>query len=271
VAAFPHFVQELIPRPASGAGDRPAFIFILDDTENISGARGVAALIKGLAEHLLRASLPNTMFLVTATPDGIERLSAQCASFTGLFGVLTLNTLSGDSVSELVTRTALEGHPPKCFTDEALNLISELSAGYPGFVQMIASTAYDLCRGPLVDTGTIRKSLVGNRFIKGALASLADRHFRHLIDLQPIYMSILNALDSAEGPVRSGDIRKSLPELKNLGPYLRTLMRRSIVRKVGSPGSPRYKIAAPIVSLWLHLNRVLTRGKCSLTAKCLLR
>lgn len=259
VCAFPSVLTRLIAKflaAGQGKGKR-GLLLILDQTENFARVRGAASLVKAMVEVLCREGLDSLMLLMTATPDDVERLNAQNASFASSFSTIKLGPLEADEVAELLSTTCRLGRPSKAFTEEAMECIATLSMGYPGFVQQLGSCAFHLCRGPLIDLKTVKKSLYGTKMVKGALAAVADKHFRHLIDLEPVYSKILGAIDGADDPMTSGEIRRRIPGIRNLGPYLRVLMQRSTIRKLGPPSNPRYKIAAPIVSLWLHLQRTL--------------
>ena len=263
VAAFPAALADLFSSQSAGLGPTRAFILILDQTENLSSIAGSASLIKALVEHLRAERTLNVALIMTATDEALERFCQQDPSFASLFCVASMRGLSTDGILELLDRTASSGHPPKAFTDDAKELIARLCAGFPGFAQQIGYTAFAICRAPLIDKAAVLNALTGTKLVKGALASLADKHFRSLLDLKPIYAKILEAIDNARSPLKPHAISEALGEAKNLGPYLRTLTARNIIRRTGPSASPGYEIAAPVVSLWLHLQRLLPQATLS--------
>jgi len=258
VSSFPNLLGDVLSASDVECGHDRVFLLILDDVRNAARTSGFASLLKALIELIGKRDHPKLVLLMTANPADFEMLCSEDDSFATMFRTIRLGPLSGLEVAELLSLTARHGRPSKAFTDDAIDLIKRLSAGYPGFVQLIGHAAFELCPGPLIDVSVARRALLGTRRVKGALASVADKHFRHLLDLEPIYARILDVIDRANCPLSSADIRKNVPRIKNLGPYLRKLMNRSAIRKLGPCSRPRYAIAAPVVSLWLHLQRVRT-------------
>jgi len=257
ISSFPHVFGDFLSAADGGCDEHHVFFLILDEVRNIARIDGVASLLKAFIELMSREQRSRLVLLMTANPADVEMLCSQDDSFASMFRSIRLGPLTGSEVAELLTMTARHGRPSKAFTDDAIGLIASLSAGYPGFVQQIGHVAFELSMGPLIDVCVVKKALFGTRRTKGALASVADKHFRHLLDLRPVYARLLDVIDRANCPLTSADIRKAVPKIKNLGPYLRKLMNRSAIRKLGPRSRPRYAIAAPIVSLWLHLQRVL--------------
>jgi len=257
VSSFPHVFADVLSASNGGCDEHHVFLLILDEVRNIARISGVALLLKALIELLSKEHPSKAVLLMTANPADVEMLCSQDDSFASMFTSIRLGLLTGLEVAELLTLTPRCGRPSKVFTDDAIDLIATLSAGYPGFVQQIGQAAFELCPGPLIDVSVVKRALYGTRCTKGALASVADKHFRHLLDLEPVYARILDVIDRADSPVTSIYVKKAIPKIKNLGPYLRKLMNRSAIRKLGPSSRPRYAVAAPIVSLWLHLQRVV--------------
>ncbi|MBN2209600.1 MAG: ATP-binding protein [Candidatus Coatesbacteria bacterium] len=257
VSAFPHLVVDILARPNAECAGQRAVLLMLDDVQHIARTDGAAHLVRTMVELLSREGISNVMLMMAANPADVELFCTQDDSFASIFRSIRLGRLTAAEVAELLTLTARHGRPSKAFTDDAIERIANLSAGYPGFVQQLGHAAFELCPGPLIDAKIVRKALFGTNHTRGALASVADKHFRHLLDLQPVYARILDAIDCADHPLICEEIKRFVPEIKNLGPFLRKLMNRTAIRKLAPPSRPRYAIAAPVVSLWLHLQRVL--------------
>ncbi len=257
VSAFPHILEDILAGSDAGYTCRHTIALLLDEVHNIARIDGVASLIKTSIEHLSRRGRSNVMFLMTADPADIESISSQDDSFARTFSSIRIGLLTEFEVQKLLTETARRGRPSKAFTDDAMEFAAGLAAGYPGFVQQIGHAAFELSPGPLIDLSVVKKALFGTRRVKGALASVADKHFRHLLDLQPLCARILDTIDRANSPLTAAEIKKATPGVKNLGPSIRKLTNRTAGRKLGPRSRPSYAIAAPIVSLWLHLQRTL--------------
>ena len=257
VSAFPHVVVDTLARLNAECAGQRAFLLVLDDVQNMARTDGAAHLIRAIMELMSRDGISNVMLMMAANPADVELFCTQDDSFASMFRSIRLGRLTAAEVAELLTLTARHGRPSKAFTDDAIESIASLSAGYPGFVQQLGHAAFELCPGPLIDAAIVRRALFGTSRTRGALASVADKHFRHLLDLQPVYARILDVIDCADHPLTCEEMRAFVPEIKNLGPFLRKLMNRTAIRKLGPPSRPRYAIAAPVVSLWLHLQRVL--------------
>ncbi|MBN1594078.1 MAG: hypothetical protein JW941_12615 [Candidatus Coatesbacteria bacterium] len=261
VSEFPHLLEDILTGVGGCVEERSSVLLILDEVQNIAAIQGLASHIKTTLEYLSERSHTNLALVITANPADLVTLSRQVDSFAGMFSTISIGRITDAEVQELLTETACRGRPSRAFTDDAIAYMVELAAGYPGFVQQIGHAAFDLASGPLIDLRAVKKALVGGDRMKGAVDSIADKHFRHLLDLEPIYSRILDAIDLAETPLTSADIRSRLPEIRNLGPYIKKLLNRNAITRLGTRSRPEYAIAAPIVSLWLHLQRTLPQSQ----------
>lgn len=182
-----------------GSGEH-AYLYILDETRQLSHIPGAANLLKDLLEALNHHRLRNVMLLITATPQDEKRFRADHESFPRLFRYVDLGPLSAEEARTFLSETLTKHCEPVIEIDEAaLNEATRLSSGFPGFLQEIGYWLFHVGRidgGPLAEAGLALAVGGDGTQIQGALNALYRKHFRY--DLEglnsPQYVAILGSI-----------------------------------------------------------------------------
>jgi len=262
VPIFPRVFERLIQEARESHN---AFLIILDETEHASSLQGMASFLKTLLEQLAADGFRDVMFLMTATPDGVERLVEDHPSFPRLFRHVNLAPMSRQESDELFRKALDRGDPVVSITEEALGLGHFYSDGFPGVLQEIGYSAFDINRDEVIDRFDLTQGMLGPNGVKGAVDTLYDKHFHRILTqrlLSDRYRDILavvadSAISSPSETVSFREISAALSgklNTRSMGGYLAQLVRRGVLRKTeGKRGE--YALASRMLGLWLRLDR----------------
>jgi hypothetical protein len=259
VATFPTILERIIEEARI---THNAFLVILDETEHVSALPGTASFLKTLFEQLGADGFRDVMFLMTATPDGVERLVGDHASFPRLFRYVDLDPMTRDESDELFRKALDRGDPEVSITDRALQIAHTYSDGFPGMLQELGYAAFEVNDDDEVDDDDLIDGLMGTVVHKGALETLYDKHFRRTLTKQLLserYREILDVVAWSNSDVISyGEISSALEgklDAKKIGGYLSQLVRRDVLRKVeGTKG--QYTLPSRMLRMWLRLEHI---------------
>lgn len=236
-----------------------SLVIILDETEAISADETFPHFIKSVLETLGQRNVA-AQIILTATPEGSDRMAKAHPSFPRLFRQLQIERLSDEEVEQLVTVALKEGQPQKRSTPEFLEVLREYASGLPNFVQEIGYAAFEVDRDGTLGADDAMDGIVGTNEVIGALDQLEQRYFRERYTkmvLSNTYREILHAIarfedESEDGEVSTRQIRKALPNVAQPGPYLSNMVKRGVIDRVeGKQGV--YRLPDRMFGLFLRM------------------
>lgn len=243
--------------------DYSGVLVILDETEQLSWLKGSVGFFKNLFEKLKGDNFNNVMFLLTATPEGVERLTGDHESFPRLFRFVILPRMDRNESRELIENTLDKGEPKLTIVDDILENMYYFSEGYPNFLQEFGYACFEVDTDKVITKNDFTYGILGekNKF-KGALDTIYDRYLSKILTrdlLSERYREILTVFgDTDEEILTLKDIQKVLPKIKGMSGYLGVLVKRGILTK--PPGtSGKYKVSSRMLELWLRLRRLEKR------------
>jgi hypothetical protein len=131
-------------------------------------------------QSLQRKDIP-FMLLLTGLPTLFPKLVEARTYAERMFRVLFLQKLSQEESRAAITTPIAKANCPVRFTDDSIDLVCELSGGYPYFIQFICREVYDVFQqqhgmgtAKSVPTGAIIKKLDSD-FFAGRWARATDR------------------------------------------------------------------------------------------------
>lgn len=267
VPTFPSLLESLLDEAKT---TYKGFLIILDETEKVSALLGVASFLKTLFEQLDADGYSNVMFLVTATPEGVSKLTFDHPSFPRLFRHVNLRLMEEDESRDLLGKALKKGFPLVKIEESAVEFIHHYSDGLPSLLQELGFVSFEANSDDKIDEDDVIAGIVGLRpLVKGALDTLYDKHFRKILTedlLSDRYRTILNVFAKSKDEVlSSADIRAVLEPSHDwqIAPYLGNLVKRGILNRL--PGElGKYRMASRMLTLWLRLGEVReerTRGQ----------
>ena len=258
-ADFARILEETL-RNASASYQ--AFLLVLDETEQAATIPRLGSLLKDTLERLNRVGTRNFTLLMTATREGVDALTNDHPSFPRLFRYVNLATLSADECKEVVQRALNAGVPQLEMTDLAAELLFQYSDGFPGLVQELGKSAFEVNQDDRLDENDLFRGIVGAARHKGALDTIFDKHFRQTltIDLKSErYGTVLEAAvevsDSDNEFSYKDMVARLAPDVQSsVSPYVGNLVKRGVLERTGHRG--RYRFPTSMLPLWIRLNGV---------------
>jgi hypothetical protein len=210
-------------------------VVLFDEADRPSTQASLGEIIKLLTEKLTKKGCDKVLIGLTGQPGLVAKLKASHESASRIFTVLTLNPLSEEENQLVVTSgltIANRVNVEKTRIDkEAINLISELSEGYPHFLQEFAFMAFESDEDNVITVEDVRKGAYGE---KGALNQLGEKYFHDLYFTQIAsdeYRKVLQAMSNFSDTWVNRENIKSIITIKEttLNNALQALKTRGII------------------------------------------
>lgn len=219
-----------------GAGaEIDGILILIDEADKPAPDAHLGELCKLLTERLARRECERVSIVLAGLPDLVPKLRASHESSPRIFSILSLAPLEYDERKEVVDRGLSHAKEKNGFetkiSDEAMEIISTLSEGYPHFLQEFAYCAFAQDTDDHIDTQDV---LDGAYSENGALDQLGKKYFAELYIAQigsEDYRKVLNAMaESLDGWVdRQTIITRSGVKERTVDNALRALKDRNIV------------------------------------------
>lgn len=156
------------------------FIFI-DEADKPSSQAGLGEFVKVFTERLSKRNVHNVGLGIIGISNVIQKMKESHESSVRILTPIHLKPLIENDRKMVVKRgleeAARENGYAHNITDGALDLISDLSEGYPYFIQQYAYSAFDQDTDNSIDEGDVRQALTKEN---GALQLLGQRYFENM-------------------------------------------------------------------------------------------
>lgn len=165
-------------------------VFMLDEADAPPVEAGLGEFLKSFTERLTKRGCDNVLVCLAGLPSTISKLRASHESSPRVFSVLSLKPLESDECKEVIRRGLASANAKnKAETkidDDALELLVEMSEGYPHFVQQFAYCAFDADTDYIISADDILKGAYQEN---GAIYQLGSKYFDEM------YYSKINSDD----------------------------------------------------------------------------
>jgi len=156
------------------------YLFI-DEADKPNADAGLGEFVKVFTERLSKRSTGNVGVGVIGISTVIEKMRKSHESSVRILTPLQLAQLKPDDRKDVVRKGLAQANEKNAnavsITEDALDLISGLSEGYPHFIQQYAYCAFEVDSDDQIDGGDVGRALVGD---KGALQLLGERFFENM-------------------------------------------------------------------------------------------
>jgi Cdc6-like AAA superfamily ATPase len=156
-------------------------LILIDEADRPGEKASLGELVKLLTEKLTKRGCDQVVIGMTGQPGLISKLRTSHESSPRIFSALTLKPLSEQENKEVVLSGLEEANKvnkDQTFIDEdALKFLSQLSEGYPHFLQEFAFKAFDQDENNRICVEDVKKGAFGTF---GALKQLGDKYFNEL-------------------------------------------------------------------------------------------
>lgn len=233
-------------------------MLIIDEADNCSLQLQLGSFLKLLTERLQRNGCTNMLVSLAGMPELRTKMHASHPSSLRIFEDVQLGRLTNTEVDRVISicleSANKENNETTSITDEAKQILINISEGYPHFIQQFGYSAFAADTDGIIDKDDVERSAFGNR---GALELIGDRYYRN--DFynriqQDSYRQVLRIMaEDLDGWVTRAKIKSQFKgkdtTLNNAIKALRD--RHIILSKEGKKGI--YRLQHKGFALWIKL------------------
>ena len=245
-------------------GEIDGILLLIDEADRPSEKASLGEIVKLLTEKLSRRGCDQVLIGMTGQPGLITKLKASHESSSRIFSILTLKPLSDDENKSVVLsglRRSNEINQEKTsIDDKALELISQLSEGYPHFLQEFAFKSFEKDIDFHISDFDVKEAAFG---INGALNQLGHKYFNELYFSQigsDEYRRVLQAMAQFSDSWVNRELIKKEITIKDttLNNALQALKTRNII--ISNPGQTgEYRLPTKSFAAWIRAFYVLNK------------
>lgn len=231
-------------------------LILIDEADRPGEKASLGELVKLLTEKLTKRGCDQVVIGMTGQPGLISKLRASHESSTRIFSSLTLKPLSDEENREVVLSGLEEANKvnkEQTFIDkDALELLSQLSEGYPHFLQEFAFKAFEQDVNNRICIEDVKNGAFGPF---GALKQLGNKYFNDLYFTQigsDEYRRVLQAMARFSDSWVNREMIKNEISIKEttLNNALQALKTRGII--VPNPAQPgEFRLPTKSFAAWI--------------------
>ena len=255
-------ISEKLIAIASSLKEKGKGIFVfIDEADKAPAKADLGEFIKVLTERLVKRNCDNVGIGIVGISSVIKKLRDSHESSVRILTPIKLTPLLTEERKEVVQKGLQEAHKKNGFKtiiqDDALQLISHLSEGYPHFIQQYAYSAFEQDSDNNIDEDDVLDGLFKEN---GALQQLGMRHFENMYTEEvrsDDYRTVLQVIaqHSPNYVQRKTIIEESKLKRHTVDNAIKALKKRgSIIAKSGQKG--QYKLPSRSFSTWIKAFKV---------------
>jgi Cdc6-like AAA superfamily ATPase len=175
---FDHLVSDIINITKALPDGLDGLLLLIDEADKPAANAGLGLICKTLTEALTREGCDRLCIGLAGLPDLLDKLRASHESSPRLFRTMELGPLTPREREQVLTIGLEDALQENGFavsmTDDAKNLISNMSEGYPHFLQEFAYCAFEQDDDNVIDDEDVKQSLYQEN---GAFDQLGRKYF----------------------------------------------------------------------------------------------
>lgn len=263
--AIDELVSRLSDLCVATDGELDGIAIFIDEADHPPEEAALGAFSKFFTERLAREGCSKVILGLAGLPTLLPKLRASHESAPRVFSTLLLDPLEPHERNQVVEsgldEAASRNDRATEIEDDALRLISNLSEGYPHFIQQFAFSAFDTDQDDNID----REDVLDGAFAEnGALSQLGDKFFSEMYHSKIAsndYRRVLNTMAEV-GDAWIG--RKEIIERSGLLPTtvtnaLNTLKAKAIIQADESrKGRGFYRLPTRSFAAWILAVKAVT-------------
>jgi Cdc6-like AAA superfamily ATPase len=233
-------------------------LILIDEADKAPVAANLGEFTKVFTERLTKRGCYRVCIGLAGLPSVLQNLRQSHESSTRIFEIYTLEPLLHDERLKVLDSGLSEAKETNGYeigiTDEAKNLISTLSEGYPHFLQQFAYSAFNQDSDNNIDQADVLRGALDPE--TGALYQLGVKYFHELYFDQigaDEYRDVLRAMaENFDSWITKAEIRKKIKiKESTLNNAITALKKRNII--VAKPGvSGTYKLPTRSFAVWIN-------------------
>lgn len=238
-------------------GTTDGVVVLIDEADKPDASADLGTILKLTTERLTKLQAERVCFGLSGLPGVLQKLQLSHASSPRVLEHISLSPLLPAERHTVVTRGLAEAAAKSAETttidDLALNRISDLSEGYPHFIQQFAYSAFEADGDNHIDDADVVRGAFREN---GAFEQLGRKYFQDLyfekINSEE-YRSVLRAIAEAGTPwITKREIQAATAlKASTLTNAINALKKRNIIlRKEGSTGV--YRLPSSAFGVWIR-------------------
>ncbi len=247
-----------ITNPERGEHKKDGLIFLLDECDNAAPQLRLGYFLKTVTEALQRQDCNNIIFIIAGLPDTTEKISKSHESSLRIFHHLKIKELNTSERKYVINKALVEGNKinqeQTKISDEALDIISVLSEGYPHFIQQFGYSAFNTN----IDGEISSDDVLDGAFKKGgAIDAIGSRYYEtdyyDKIKSDEYRQVLAIMAEKMSDWITKSEIRKKFTgDETQLTNALQALTNRKIILKNPSKNG-EYRLQQRGFALWIKL------------------
>lgn len=248
-------------------GNEDGLLILIDEADQPSADSQLGQMVKYLTERLTKKDCNNLLVGMAGLPSVLSKLRESHESSPRLFETMVLEPLTMEE-RKAVVRTGLKQAKSKnqfetAISDTAIEMIADMSEGYPHFVQQFAYSAFEEDDDNLISDSDV---LQGAHKENGAIAQLGAKYFNELYFGRigsNDYRLVLNSMaEHSDSWIHRKDItRESRVKESTVNNALNALKARNIII-VDETRAGYYRLPTKSFAAWINAIKK-TGGKSS--------
>jgi AAA domain len=174
-------ISQIVDLCGSSESGLDGVFIIIDEADAPPVEAGLGEFLKTFTERLTRRRCNNVIIGLAGLPTLLGKLRASHESSPRIFNILSLQTLEHDERKQVVRKGLEIASTKNAFetkiSDEALELLAELSEGYPHFIQQFSYNAFNSDTDNIID---VKDVINGAYDENGAIAQLGSKYFNEM-------------------------------------------------------------------------------------------
>jgi len=232
-------------------------VILIDESDAPPVEAGFGEFLKSFTERLSKKDCNNVLICLAGLPTTIPKMRSSHESSPRILSVLNLKPLEPSERKSAINRglnSASEKNiKPVLIDSDALDFLSEMSEGYPHFVQQFAYCAFDADDD---DRITVEDVLKGAYEENGAIDQLGSKYFNEVYYSKigsDEYRKVLNAMaDHSDGWVTRRElIKESGVKESTLNNAITALKARNII-SVDEGRQGYYRLPTKSFAAWIN-------------------
>lgn len=237
---------------------KDGIIFFIDEVDKSNNELQIGYFFKVVSELIQQHNCSNIMFIAAGLPEVLEKLSNSHESSLRIFTELKIKELESNDRRYVIEKGIEEGNKINLeqtnISSSAISLISELSEGYPHFIQQFGYSAFEYnTDGEISDDDVLNAA-----FDKGgALDAIGSKYYESSYHDQiksDEYRQVLSIMaDKMNSWISKKEIKESFTGTEQtLSNALQALTSRKIILKNPSTRG-EYRLQQRGFALWIKL------------------
>ncbi len=183
-------VDQLVSVVTNDTLEYDGILIMLDEADYPPVEANLGSLMKSITEKLSRDNCDNILFGLAGLPSLLTKMRSSHESSARIFTVLTLDPLEpkerANVIDSGITEANTKNDKPTIISEDAKELLADMSEGYPHFIQQFGYCAFEADSDYEIDTVDV---LAGAHAENGAISQLGRKYFSEM------YFSKINSND----------------------------------------------------------------------------